>query len=266
MSDTIQLLSYPQRTVLIEASGYSRTTNMPFNTTRKTIYKGVDNVLGFEVKNQDRKPVKLQGKDVMVNIMQVRSGQLLIQRRAEITRPEDGVCELTLFAYDLMDLSPGIYQLSAVVYNDGLASALYVDNNRAAAMEVELLDGAYPTFNASTEVSFTEISSPSGNFFASRPLQGNIIKNDRGIVHTIQMATTGFKGTVSAMGTLDYSSNSVNYVPIKFENDNYQIIFDGTQQSWIQGWNFKGSYRWVIIQYTPAADNTGTVDKVLYRS
>lgn len=265
MSDTIQFLSYPQRTILIETSGYSRTTNMPFNTNRKTIYKGVDNVLGFEVKNQDRKPIKLQGKDVVVNIMQVRTGKLLIQRRAELTQPENGVFELTLFAYDLMDLSPGLYQLSAVVYSDGLASALYADSNRVAAVEIELLDGAYPTFQSSTEVKFTLVSDPSASYYVSQPLQANVAKNDRSTVHTIQMSTTNFKGTVSAMGTLDYSSNSVNYSPIKFENDNYQILFDGSHATWIQGWNFKGSYRWVMITYTPDINNTGTVDKVLYR-
>lgn len=260
MSDTIQLLSYPQRTILIEATGYSRTTNMPFNTTRKTIYKGVDNVLGFEVKNQDRKPVSLLGKAVMINVMQIRTGKLLVQRRAEITKAENGIFEVALFAYDLIDLDPGIYQLSAVLYSDGRAAALYTDNNRAATLEVELLDGAYPKFIPSTEVKFTAVA----NYFVSQPIKGNVLKNDSSINHTIQMATHGFKGTVSARGSLDYTSNSVNYAPIKFQNDNYQIVFDGTND--IQGWNFNGSYRWIIIQYTPAEDNTGTVDKVLYRS
>ena len=261
MSDTIQLLSYPQRTILIEAGGYSRTTNMPFNTTRKTIYKGVDSTLGFEIKNQDRKPVRLHGKSVLVNIMQVRTGKLLVQRRADITRPEDGVCEVVLFANDLIDLDPGIYQLSAITYSEGVASALYVDNNRAATMEIELVDGAYPMFLPSVTAKFTAVS----NYYVSQPLKGNVLTNDSSALHTIQMATTNFKGKVSARGTLDYSSSSVNYSPIKFENDSYEITFDGSQPTWIQGWNFKGSYRWIIIQYTPDTDNAGTVDKVLYR-
>jgi hypothetical protein len=260
MSDTIQLLSYPQRTILIEASGYSRTINMPFNTTRKTIYKGVDNVLGFEVKNQDRKPVSLLGKSVMINIMQIRTGKLLVQRRAEITKAENGIFEVVLFAYDLIDLDPGIYQMSAVLYSEGLASALYTSNNRAATLEVELVDGAYPQFIPSTEVKFT----PVANYYVSQPIKGNVLKNDSSTNHTIQMATTGFKGKVSARGSLDYTSNSVNYSPIKFQNDDYLIVFDGVND--IQGWNFYGSYRWIIIQYTPDSDNTGTVDKVLYRS
>jgi hypothetical protein len=261
MSDTIKLLSYPQRTILIEASGYSGTTNMPFNTTRKTMYKGVDTVLGFEVKNQDRKPVSLLGRSVMVNIMQIRTGKLLVQRRAEITKAESGYFEVTLFAYDLIDLDPGIYQMSAVLYgSDGLVSALYTSNNREAALEIELVDGAYPMFVPSTKIKFT----PVANYFVSQPIKGNIIKNDSSTNHTIQMATTGFKGTVSARGSVDYTSNSVNYSPIKFQNDDYKIVFDGVND--IQGWNFYGSYRWIIIQYTPDVDNTGIVDKVLYRS
>ena len=143
MSDTFTLYSYPQRSVLIYAEGYSRTNNMPFNTTRKTIYKGVDSTLGFDIKNQDRKPVNLLGKTVLVNIMQVRSGELIVQRRADLIQPESGFCEFTVYSSDLIDLDPGIYQLSAVVYDEnGQAKSLYSDNNRRATMEIELSDGA----------------------------------------------------------------------------------------------------------------------------
>jgi hypothetical protein len=108
MSDTFTLLSYPQRTTLIYAEGYSRTQNMPFNTTRKTIYKGVDSTQGFDIKNQDRKPISLLGKTVVVNIMQVRNGELIIQRRANIVNAENGFCEFTIFSSDLIDMDPGI--------------------------------------------------------------------------------------------------------------------------------------------------------------
>jgi len=262
MSDTIQLLSYPQRTILIEASGYSGTTNMPLNTLRKTIYKGTDNVLGFEVKNQDRKPVSLLGKAVMINIMQIRTGKLLVQRRAELVKAENGIFEIVIFANDLIDLDPGIYQMSAVLFSkDGLAQALYTSSNRSAALEIELVDGAYPMFTPSTLVRFTPVS----NYFVSQPIPSNILRNDSSVNHTIQVVTTNFKGEFSVRGTLDYTASSINYSPIAFDQNGSSVItFDGVNH--VQGFNFNGSFRWIIAQYTPAANNTGTVDKVLYRS
>lgn len=274
MSDTFTLLDYPQRTILIYAEGYSRTNNMPFNITRKTIYKGVDNTLGFDIKNQDRKPVSLLNKTVVVNLMQVRTGELLVQRRAKIISPDQGACEVVIFSNDVVELDPGLYQLSAVVYDeDGNTKPLYADHNRRTTLEVEIADGAYPRFTESIPLAFTQL----GSSFISQPLPGNLQKNDSSLLHTIQIQVTNFKGTVEALVSLEYDSGG-NYFPVKFVNDSQKIQFtppynvtwpegndrwpDGT----IEGWNFITNARWVKIMYTPDPDNTGTVDKVLYRS
>lgn len=233
---------------------------MPFNTTRKTIYKGVDSTLGFDIKNQDRKPINLLGKTVMVNIMQVRTGELVVQRRASQIQPESGFCEFTVFSSDIIDLDPGMYQLSAVIYEtDGLAQALYTDHNRRVTMELEISDGAYPRFVPSVELTFSQL----GSSYISQPVASNLQKNDSSNFHTIQIAVTNFKGTIEAMVSLEYDSMG-NYFPVKFVNDSYQISFDNETD--VQGWNFIADARWVKILYTPDAANTGTVDKILYRS
>jgi len=270
MSDTFTFLDYPQRSVLIYSDGYSRTRNMPFSTIRKTVYKGVDTKLGFDIKNQDRKPVNLLGKTVMVNLMQVRRGELILQRRAQIIKPVEGFCEFSLFGFDLTDVEPGIYQLSAQIYeDDGMARALYSDLNRAATMEVELVDGAYPKFFDSTLLVFSQ----DGDSWISQPVKGNLQRNDSSTLHTLQIHTTNFKGTLTAFSSLEYGSMG-NYSPVKFIDGQYSLPINsvisptiGIPENHItQGWNFKGSFRWVRIVYTPDNDNTGTVDKILYRS
>ena len=260
MSDTFTFLSYPQRSILLYAEGHSRTQNMPFNTTRKTIYKGVDSTLGFDVKNQDRKPVNLLGRDIMVNIMQVRTGELVLQRRAKLVEPESGFCEFTVFSSDVVDLDPGIYQLSAVVYDvDGMAKSLYTDNNRRATMEIEISDGAFPKFIPSVPLTFSQL----GSSWVSQPVASNLQKNDSSNLHTIQIKVTNFTGKIEALVSLEYDSGG-NYFPVKFVNDKFQIEFDNLTD--IQGWNFIADARWIKILYTPDPTNTGTVDKIIYRS
>ena len=273
MSDTITFLQYPQRCLLIDAQGFSRTRNMPYNTTRKTVYKGVDSTIGFEVKNQDRKPVNLLGKTIMVHLMDVRTGNLIVQRRASIGNGADGFCEFTLFSSDIVDVATGIYQLSAVIYDsDGISRSLFTDHNRSATMEIEILDGAYPKYQPSVECTFTQL----GNTWVSQPIASNLQKNDTSTLHTIQIKVSEFKGKISALVSLEYDSNG-NYFPVKFVNDALEIKFappyaysirpdDRWPDSTIEGWNFIADARWVKIVYTPDADNTGTVDKVLYRS
>jgi len=273
MSDTFTFLQYPQRSILMYADGYSRTQNMPFNTTRKTIYKGVDSTLGFDIKNQDRKPVNLLDKTIVVNIMQVRTGELVVQRRATLVEPESGFCEFTVFSSDLIDLDPGLYQLSAIIYDgDGIAKSLYSDNNRRATMEIEILDGAYPKYIPSVECVFTQL----GNTWVSQPIASNLQKNDSSSFHTIQIKVSDFKGKISALVSMEYDSGG-NYFPVKFVNDAKEITFkppyvysirtdDRWPDSTVEGWNFIADARWVKIVYTPDSDNTGTVDKVIYRS
>jgi hypothetical protein len=233
---------------------------MPFNTTRKTIYKGVDSVLSFDIKNQDRKPVSLLEKDVMVNIMQVRTGELVVQRRAQKVQPEVGFCEVTIFAADIEHLEPGFYQVSAVIYeNDGIARSLYTDHNRRATMELEICDGAYPKFAPSTELVFTEIN---GSWY-SQPLKGSMQLNDSNTLHTIQIKVSGFTGVFRTTASIEYNDAS-SYFDCKFIDGSSQITFNNATD--IQGWNFAIASRWVRIIYTPDSSNTGTVDKVLYRS
>lgn len=273
MSETFTLLAYPQRSTLVVADGYSRTRNMPYNTTRKTIYKGVDSTLGFDIKNQDRKPINLLGKSIMVNIMDVKTGRLIVQRRATQVDPTSGFCEVTIFSSDLIDQDTGIYQLSAIVYDEsGVAKALYSDNNRRATMEIELVDGAYPKFIPSVDLVFSQL----GDAWVSQALPGNMQKNDTGLLHTLQIRVNNFKGTIQAMASLEYNSEG-SYFPIKFINDSWVITFNppydlpgAAGSRWphgtIEGWNFSTNARWIKIMYRPDPDNTGTVDRVLYRS
>lgn len=233
---------------------------MPFNSSRKTIYKGVDNTIGFEVKNQDRKLVNLLGKTVMVHLMQVRTGTLLLQRRAVIDHSSNGFCEFTIYGSDLVETDPGLYQISAVIYDtDGVSRSLYTDHNRSAVMEVEVLDGAYPTFIHSTEIVFSQL----GEDFVSQPIVSNIQKNDFSTLHTIQISVTNFTGTIRAQASLEYDSMG-HYSQIKFIDDSSRLQFDNT--TGIQGWNFRSNARWIKIIYTPAESNTGTVDRIIYRS
>jgi hypothetical protein len=126
-------------------------------------------------------------------------------------------------------------------------------------MEIELTDGAYPKYVPSVEVTLTE----SNNILTSQPIKVNSESNDGNTLHTIQVSVNGFKGNVKAMISLEYEGDG-NYFPAKFVNNKFLINFDGVTN--IQGWNFVGAARWVKIIFIPDSDNTGTVDKVLYRS
>ena len=260
MSDTFTMLYYPQRTVLTYAGEFSRTRNMPFNTTRKTIYKGVDSTLGFDVKNQDRKPINLLGKSIYVNFMNVINGQLILQRKANLVEPESGYCEFTIFSNDLAAVDPGFYQISAVITDgQGISHSLFADNNRKATLEIELLDGAYPKFVASRTVDFYAL----GSDYLSQALPGNVAKNDTDSLHTLQITTSNYTGTITVLGSLEYASTG-NYFVIALEDGSTSLSL--TDSSATQSVNFDTNARWIKIKHSPALTNIGTVDKILYRN
>ena len=136
--------------------------------------------------------------------------------------------------------------------------------------EIELVDGAYPKFFNSTLLQFTE----DNDSMISQPVASNLQRNDSSTLHTLQIETTNFKGTLTAFGSLEYGSMG-NYSPIRFIDGQFWLPLDSTPTSptigitgthQTQGWNWRGSFRWIKVVYTPDTDNTGTVDKILYRS
>ena len=144
------------------------------------------------------------------------------------------------------------------VKSDGSRQTTYADTGYAAAGTIELLDGAYPEFVASTEVSsFTA----SGGVRSLANTSGDIdarpgINNNKAL-HTIAVYPKNFSGTLRVQGTMASSPGNLDY----FEVTSATYSNASTPSTL----NFTGVYQNVRFTWGNDSGNTGVIDKILYR-
>ena len=148
------------------------------------------------------------------------------------------------------------------VKSDNSREITYSDTGYAAAGTVELLDGAYPEFLPSTNVS---------TFTAGGPLayvSGNIdarpgINNNKAL-HTIAVYTKNFSGALRVQATMSASPSDADFFDITMD-DAGAPANTFTDSTTVTNFNFTGVYHSVRFAWGNDTDNTGVIDKILYR-
>jgi hypothetical protein len=76
-------------------------------------------------------------------------------------------------------------------------------------------------------------------------------------MHTVQIYSTDFTGIVDVQATLENGvTDVVTWAVVETVDITDPLIYH----------NFKGVYSWIRFHIKPDVSNTGTVDKILYRS
>jgi hypothetical protein len=175
-----------------------------------------------------------------------------------------GDASCTITEGDLLPLDAKFYNFAVrEVKSDGSREITYSDTGYAAAGTIELLDGAYPEFVASTEVSsFTAVGGPLTYTSGSIDARPGI--NNNKALHTIAVYTKNFSGTLRVQGTMSASPGS---------SDWFDITMDGagstantfSSSTTVTNYNFYGVYHSVRFSWGNDSGNTGVIDKILYR-
>ena len=141
---------YPNRIQLLaDVAGSIPTeyTNVYQRTVK--IYKGVDNVLEFDIKNSDQKRLDLTItpviSDIMLNVMDSQ-GNALPTSPYTVT-PSDtlkGIATVTIPGSDVANLDPQFFRYSVVATKDTNTIPLYADSRFGAVGTIELVGSAMP--------------------------------------------------------------------------------------------------------------------------
>ena len=149
------------------------------------------------------------------------------------------------------------------VKSDGSREVTYSDTGYAAAGTVELLDGAYPEFLASTSVSsFTAVGGPLAYTSGSIDARPGI--NNNKALHTIAVYTKNFTGALRVQGTMSASPSNADYFDITMEGA-ASTANSFTDSTTVTHFNFTGVYHNVRFSWGNSTGNTGVIDKILYR-
>ena len=235
---------------------------------RLTLHRGVSNPVTFTFKNEGPKALDITSKTYEFNMIDSESKKAVITKTLTIlddgsTTSTKGDASCTITEGDLLSLDAKFYNFAVrEVKSDGSREITYSDTGYAAAGTVELLDGAYPEFVASNNVSTFSSGGPlayvSGNIDARPGI------NNNKALHTIAVYTKNFTGALRVQGTMSASPSESDFFDITMEGAG-STANSFTSSTAVTNFNFTGVYHSVRFSWGNSTGNTGVIDKILYR-
>ena len=229
---------------------------------RLTLHRGVDNPITFTFKNEDQKAQDITSKTYEFNMIDTESKKAVLTKTLTIlddgsTVSTKGDASCTITEGDLIGVNAKFYNFSVrEVASDNSRTITYSSSGYAAAGTIELLDGAYPEFVDSTAV--TQFTGSGGPLqYTSSAIDGRPGINNNSALHTIAIYPQDFTGTVVVQGTMASTPSDSDFVTITSTT-----LSSASTPSTL---NFTGVFHSVRFSWDNDPDNTGKIDKILYR-
>jgi hypothetical protein len=249
------------------------------------IFRGVDNRIDIQVRNSDQKssnltppldPIDQQPLDnvLVFNLVSQDTKDLVLQKDFTAMDLATGKVTVILTADDLLDLDIGFYNYSIIKelrkdvdstdYKVISKMPLYMDSQYSTVGTLEITGDVYGGVADSVNVStfnytnpFTQGEDEPFPWYVSEIIDAAPNTSPAYPIHTFQFYTTNYTGTVEIQASLDAQGATpretkwATIATVNLLTEQYK--------------NVTGKYNWFRIKHTPATNNTGTVDKILYR-
>ena len=238
------------------------------------IFRGVDNRIDIQVRNSDQKASNIAGSTLVFNLVSQNTKDLVLQKDFTGMDLATGKVTIIVTADELLDLDIGFYNYSIVKevrstvdstdYVVNSKMPLYMDSQYATVGTLEITGDVYggvanslvvDTFNYTNP--FTQGATEPFPFYTSAIIDAAPNTSPAYPIHTFQFYSTNYTGTVEIQASLESQGATPRdtkfstVATVDLANEKYK--------------NVTGKYNWFRIKHIPATNNTGTVDKILYR-
>jgi hypothetical protein len=238
------------------------------------IFRGVDNRIDIQVRNNDQKASNIVGSTLVFNLVSQDTKDLVLQKDFTAMDLATGKVTVIVTAEELLDLDTGFYNYSIVKevrstvdstdYTVTSKMPLYMDSQYDTVGTLEISGDVYGgvadsvvvnTFNYTNP--FTQGAVEPFPFYTSAIIDAAPNTSPAYPIHTFQFYTTNYTGTVEIQASLDAQGATpretkwATVATVDLLTERYK--------------NVTGKYNWFRVKHIPATNNTGTVDKILYR-
>tara|TARA_R110000782_G_scaffold39147_6_gene91265 strand:- start:6142 stop:6897 length:756 start_codon:yes stop_codon:yes gene_type:complete len=250
MTVTTGYLYAQKHTAVITDTGVSNLMSMFYTPTVK-VYRGIDNYIRIEFKNRDQKRVNMSGKTANIVVLDKENNVAYLERALTVVNEQKGIMEASVTQGDLLNLDSKFYNYALKVTDgEDRTAPAYADDNYGANGVLEVADGVYPTFIASTTEAFA--SGDTGSTISIKPYI-----NRNTAQHTAQVYfSSAFTGTLEIQGSINPSNSIQNADFTTIATETYTAQTDNAYV------NFTGVYSAVRFKRTTTS---GTLSQVLYR-
>ena len=197
----------PNTTILVLSQSGFTVEYIPVYARTLKVFKGIDNVLQFQVKNADNRPTNIIGytpRFVAFNDQQ----ELILE--IEGIPLEDGSSAMRgMFTVTITEnelLSVKQQNISYNVHMEGTGNTkilTYANSHFDATGIIYVSASAYPGPRPSTEVSNFAAMSQSLDKWKSDSVYASPETNSNTALHTVAIYSNGYTGTVTVQGTLE---------------------------------------------------------------
>jgi len=207
------------------------------------IYKGIDNVLEVDVKNNDQKRISLLGKEIYMVIFDQANNEVI---RYLATNLEDdssqtskGLARITIMGMDLVNLIPQSFNFIVYMHNvDSTSEILYSDSKYGVRGTIDLLNGVnakpkpfkkYDNFKQETNYQTNQTHTIT---YYSDPMPVRFYEAVPTTILKVTAYVTDFVGTISVQSTQNetFSHEAFLKDPIQTQTftqaRNTPVVFD----------------------------------------
>lgn len=233
------------------------------------IYHSVDNRIDLQVRNSDQKATNITGSTLVFNLINRDTSDLMISKECQVVNSTLGQCYVILTETDLQDIANGFYNysitqeirsnLDSTDYSVSSRTPMYVDSQYGVIGTIELIGDVLGDAHQSLIINKFEYINPATTgysepkYYTSSIIDTNRSTQTANSLHTIQIYSTDYNGTVKIQGSLSEDASPDVWTDIS----SYTVVNSDLKYA-----NIVGKWNYLRIRHFPTS---GTVDKILYR-
>lgn len=248
------------RTLVISNEVGLVTEYRPVYQRELQVFRGIDNVLEFQLLNADQKPVPLAGKQLVFVAFDEKK-RMVCRHTATTIIANKGLVSVTLTENDLLNIKQQYLRYNIYVLNDDNTKSLtYTDAHFNADAVIYVSSEAYPGPVAPVIIDRYNDPTGSSGEWTSDPISAEPGINGNEALHTAAIYSTGYDGTVIIEATLE---NQIDGQTTVEWSEITRVELAGTEVDPVPV-NFYGVLSYVRFLFT--ADPNEKIEKILIRN
>ncbi len=273
MTSVITLYNNPIRIDLTQSDKGVRNENMPLTRSDFHAYKGATTEIEFLVRNNDRKPIVLSGKNVYIIIRDLPTKSEILKKKLCITDYERARVKLPLYPSEVVDWAEGFYEYVVLVENpDSSQNILYTSQDQAVRGWFELKNGALPPLAPLYDINPQEwVGEHIGKYpggqtaYFSDYLPGNSSFGFSTGLHTFVLYLDNYTGVIKIRGSLDLAAPTYDgdWFAISVTPSTFELKFE--EASGLFPYNFYTNALWIRFENIPDQTNSGRITRLIFK-
>lgn len=234
--------------------------NMPMNETRFKLTKSTDNLVQFIVRNNDRKPILLRGKELYITINDEDKFTTLLRKKLRVIDADQGICHLTLEPWETLNFPLGYLEFNITIKDAYGTRMMAFDESQNCRGFVEINPGIFtgpkPSLESCKVEPFKLNDMPTIYRFYSEVFPGTLRSNSYSGLNTACISLNNYSGRLWTMASLESS------IPMSYDLGWFSINLDENNNEFMEFDNYSGmvninfickSY-WVCFKFDPVID------------